>query len=78
MDLKLGLNKMAELVAAAALKAYKQIEMASKTDPLKEYAFYEWTEGAGKKVVVKAQSEQDLQEVLQKVKTTNINYTPIY
>jgi len=34
MDLKLTLNKMAELVATGALKAYKQMEQLSKTDEL--------------------------------------------
>lgn len=43
MDLKLALHKIAEIVATAALKAYKQIEALIELDELKECAFFEWT-----------------------------------
>ena len=44
MDLNLALNKVAELVATGALKAYKQMEVLSKTNELAEYAFYNWSD----------------------------------
>ena len=78
MDLKLGLNKMAELVATATLRAYKQMEEAAKTDELKEYALMEWgSEGASKKIVVKAPSEKEVIETLEKAKIVNINSVEI-
>jgi peptidyl-tRNA hydrolase len=40
MDLKLPLSKIAECVATAALKAYKQIEAFVDVDDIKEYAFF--------------------------------------
>lgn len=63
MDLKLALHKIAELVATATLKAYKQIEALIEVDEAKECAFFEWTEGGQRKIVVKAVSEQDLLDV---------------
>jgi peptidyl-tRNA hydrolase len=78
MDLKLSLNKMAESVATACLKAYQQIEAASKVDELKSYAFYNWTEGHQKKIVVKAQTEKDLLEVIEKAKAANMNFVAFH
>ena len=42
MDLKLQLGKMAELVATAALQAYRKMQTFVDVDELKEYAFFEW------------------------------------
>jgi peptidyl-tRNA hydrolase len=39
-DLKLSLGKLAELVATAALQAYRQIETQIDLDDLKEIAFF--------------------------------------
>ena len=43
MDLKLALGKLAQLVATATLKAYKQIYALIEVDEFKEHAFYEWS-----------------------------------
>jgi peptidyl-tRNA hydrolase len=53
-DLKLTIGKLASFVATGALEAYKQIEKEIDFDHLKEIAFYEWSEGGQKKIVVKA------------------------
>lgn len=77
MDLKLALGQIAELVATGALKAYKQIEAQVEIDENKEFAFYEWTEGGQRKIVVKANSEKELLEVAEKAKAANINFVLI-
>ena len=64
MDLKLSLNKIAELTATGALQTYKKIEIDAKNDPFKEEALYTWTEVSSKKIVVKAPTEKDLLELL--------------
>jgi peptidyl-tRNA hydrolase len=74
MDLKLALHKIAELTATAALRAYKQIESQVEVDEAKELAFYEWTEGGQRKIVVKSNSEKELLELAEKAKAANINF----
>lgn len=78
MDLKLQLSKIAECVATAALKAYQQMEAFVDVDELKEYAFFEWSEGGQKKIVVKAPSEKELLELIEKAKNQKINYSLVY
>lgn len=78
MDLKLALGKIAQLVATAALRAYKQIEALIEIDDNKELAFFEWTEGGQRKIVVKSPSEKELIEVVEKAKAANINYVLIH
>jgi peptidyl-tRNA hydrolase len=78
MDLKLQLSKIAECVATAALKAYQQMEAFVDVDQLKEYAFFEWSEGGQRKIVVKAQSEKELLDVIERVKQQKINYSLVY
>lgn len=43
-----------------------------------EHAFYEWTESGQRKIVVKAQSEKELLEVVEEAKKKNINYYLVY
>lgn len=40
MDLKLQLGKLAEVVATAALEAYKKMEAFVDVDEIKEFAFF--------------------------------------
>lgn len=78
MDLKLALGKIAEFVATAALKAYKQMEKYIDKDQLKEYAFFEWTESGQKKIVVKAPNEEELLKVVKLIDEKKINYVLIH
>lgn len=77
-DLKLPLNKIAECVATAALQAYRQMAAFVDVDQLKEFAFFEWTEGGQRKIVVKAPGEKELVELVELAKKKNINYALVY
>ena len=77
-DLKLPLYKIAECVATAALQAYRQMAAFVDADELKEFAFFEWTEGGQRKIVVKAPSEKELLELVELAKKKNINYALVY
>lgn len=78
MDLKLQLSKIAECVATAALKAYQQMAAFVDVDQIKEYAFFEWTEGGQRKIVVKAPSEKDLLDLIEKAKNQKMNFALVY
>lgn len=78
MDLKMGLNKIAELTATSCLNAYRRIERESKMNQFAQYALINWTEGQQKKIVVKANSQQDLQEVVKRAKENKINFVEIW
>jgi peptidyl-tRNA hydrolase len=43
-----------------------------------EHAFYEWTESGQRKIVVKAQSEKELLDVVEEAKKKNINFYLVY
>lgn len=78
MDIKLQLSKMAECVATGALAAYKKIEALIDVDQFMEHAFYQWTESGTRKIVVKAQSEKELLDVVEEAKKKNINFYLVY
>ncbi len=71
-DLKMGKGKLAAQVAHASLAAAEQ---ASD----KRRAWYEgWKEGGQAKVVLKVQSESELQELFKKAKSSNLPASVIH
>lgn len=73
MDLGMGLGKIAAQVGHATLKGYKQMEQRAESSELDEVTFFEWMESGQKKIVVKAQTEQELLSVLNKAKEAKLN-----